>query len=452
MKIILSIVITLLLFGLGFGLYMLIPFKKKKNQLIVTIVGVAIAVIMIFIPASFICSIELPFFSMNANEIITKVLYSSEEYEILAKSVGEFEPGIMKLAQAVVKSSVVFVIEGIYLMFASFITTMIYLFKKKKKDQKKRVGGALFANLGCLVLSLSFLFVPLYTVSKIYVNLNTALGIGKDSLYNKYEGFKKYAPIIDLIDTVSVVADTDFMIADIPLWAADSFSLGAASQLTEDLNSVDLVIYHFEEAGIQVVFNKGFSFLNTTPETFDFNEMNSVVGLALVSEVYDDVALMFLNDILTYVENIIKVNTGKSNVNLQYTLDEFKAQYTQIIDILNFVMEFDLLNRLDSYFSLSGSLSDKIKDIASVAQTIIGDTKNRHRALALLDYPLVKKVISYYVEEDMGLLDVAEKLIQAIRTCLDIFSALDQWKDKFETTEMYDIALKFMKDKGVVAR
>ena len=452
MKLVLSILITVLLFGLGFGLYMLIPFKKKKGQLIVTIIGVAIAVIMIFIPASFICSIEIPFFEMDANEIITKVLYSSEEYEILAKSVNEFEPGVMELAQAVVKSSVVFVIEGIYLMFASLITTIVYLAKKKKKDQKKRVVRALFTNLGCFVLSVAFLFVPLYTVSKIYVNLNTALGIEKDTLYNKYEGFKKYAPIIDLIDTVSVVADTDFMIADIPLWAADSFSLGAASQLTGDLNSVDLVIYHFEEAGIQVVFNKSFSFLNTTPSTFDFNEMNIVVGLALASEVYDDVALTFLNDILTYVENIIKANTGKTNVNLQYTLDEFKAQYTQIIDILNFVMEFDLLNRLDSYFNSGASLKSKLADILDVAEDIVANTNNRHRVLALLDYPLVKKVLSYYVEDDMSLSDLVDKLVQGIRTCLDVFAALDKWKDNFETTEMYTIALKFMKDKGVVSR
>jgi hypothetical protein len=33
-----------------------------------------------------------------------------------------------------------------------------------------------------------------------------------------------------------------------------------------------------------------------------------------------------------------------------------------------------------------------------------------------------------------------------------MFAALDKWKDNFEKTEMYTIALKFMKDKGVVAK
>ena len=342
MGILFTILITLLLFGLGFGLYVLIPFRNKTKQLIVTGVAVFIALVMIFIPASFICSIDIPFIGMDANAIINEFLMSSDQYKTLIDMTPEFEIELYNLAQNVVKSAVVFVIEGVYLLLASLITTIIYIAKKQPnapkvakvvedakkeaakkpvaKDKpakvkkvrphsgKKHVVGALFANLGCIIMSAVFMIVPLFTVSNIYINARNALGTGTatEVLYEKYPEFKRFSVIIDLIDKVAVIADTDTIVGEIPLYAADAFSMGAASSLSKQLSSVDLIMYHFEKAKIASIYSSSFKFQNTTINTFDFGEINAAAGMAIESPMYAPIVMAYVNDILSVFEDYLK--------------------------------------------------------------------------------------------------------------------------------------------------
>ena len=491
MAILFSILITLLLFGLGFGLYILIPFRNKTKQLIVTGVAVFIALVMIFIPASFICSIDIPFVGMDANAIINEFLSSSSQYETLTEMTPDFEPEVYALAQNVVKSAVVFVIEGVYLLLASLITTIIYIAKKqpnapkiaktvedakkeaakkeaaKKVDAKnkpakvkkvrpysgkKHIVGAIFANLGCIVMSAVFLLVPLYTVSNIYINTRNAIGTGTatEVLYEKYPEFKRFSVIIDLIDKVAVIADTDTIIGEIPLYAADAFSMGAASELSHQLSSVDLIMYHFERAKIVNIYGNSFKFRNTNNNTFDFNEISITAGMALQSSMYAPIAQAYVNDILSVFEKRLIEEGVISNPKLQMSIEELQDQYEEILDLLSFVVEEGLLNRLSDFFNPSLSIADKLEVLVDAANDLILDTANRHRIQRILGYELVKKLMRYFnISPDAITIDSIKHLINI---GLSIYDILDEWKNNYEESPLYCAAERFLVARGLLEK
>lgn len=484
MAILFSILITLLLFGLGFGLYILIPFRNKTKQLIVTGVAVFIALVMIFIPSSFICSIDIPFVEMDANAIINEFLSSSNQYKTLTEMTPDFEPEVYALAQNVVKSAVVFVIEGVYLLLASLITTIIYIAKKHpnapkvaktvedaKKEPakkpnakakpvkvkkvrpnsgKKHVVGALFANLGCMVMSVVFLLVPLYTVSNIYINTRNAIGTGTatEVLYEKYPEFKRFSVIIDLIDKVAVIADTDTIIGEIPLYAADAFSMGAASELSHQLSSVDLLMYHFERAKITNIYKPGFDFRNTTTSTFDFTEISITAGMAIQSSMYAPIAQAYVNDILSVFEKYLVDEGVVSNPKLQMTIGEIADQYEEILDLLSFVVEEGLIQRLSSFFDKNASLSNRINVVVSAAQDLLLDTVNRHRIQKILGYELVKKLMGYFkiAPDTINL----ESIKHLITIGLSLYDILNKWKNSYEETPLYCAAERFLVARGLL--
>ena len=434
---------------------MLIPAKKKLGQLIVVAICFVVAIVMLFVPSSFICSINIPFVNMNADQIILLFLETSDQYLVVNGIVSEFGLTIVEMVRNVIKSCVIFAIEGVILLIASLVTLIIYLVRKK--EGKKKVSKAIFTTLGCLVMSFAFFLVPVYTISNIYVNMFDALGTdtAEEVLYSKYPEFRKYSSVIDLIDQMASLTDTDTILGEIPLWAADTFSQGDASQLSKDLASVDLIMYHFEEAGIPKIYDESFSFRDTTAETFNFSEMESVVGMTLESPIFAPIALVFVNDIMSCLEQQMEQDLDKE-VDLQFTIDEFRTQYKEVLELLNVVIEYNLLNKLAAIMGNLNDFDAIYAEIEPIAREILANNTYKNKMLAIFDYEIIKN-IGAYMDFDIGdsfignqIEELVKPAIAALYAGVKLYEVMDTWKSSYDNSSLYQASKRFLEVREVL--
>jgi hypothetical protein len=165
--------------------------------------------------------------------------------------------------------------------------------------------------------------------------------------------------------------------------------------------------------------------------------MGTVIGITLESRLYGDISLAFLNDIATCFERQLMIDTGKQNVDLHFTKEEFKAQYLEIMDMLKFVVELDLINRLNGFFDPNKTYGELFSEVTSVAQDLLLDANNRHQLLnKILNYQFIKDVSAY--------LDVEISLVSAIYACMRLYTVMDYWKSEYTGSDLYNVSKKFL--------
>ena len=187
------------------------------------------------------------------------------------------------MIQNIIKSSIVFFVEGIVFFFSSIVLWIVYL---AKKGNKKKVRAS-FASFGCFVLSLVFLLVPVYSIANIYGSLDNAMKTEGKPFYEEYPEYEAYTPIFKALETLAPYTQEGIVISDLPLWISDSYSFGDTSKMSSELSQVDNLMYHFKKSGIAIIYDDNFDFAKTKKTTFDFQELEILMKLCLETELFE---------------------------------------------------------------------------------------------------------------------------------------------------------------------
>ena len=405
MKGLFTVLITLSLFALGFGLYMLIPFKKKTGQIVVVSIAAAIAIIMIVIPAKAICSIDIPILNRSANQIIDDFVTSIDQYNTVLMLSPDLANELVNMVPNIVKGVITFIVEGIYLLLASLVTTIVYLAKKKKKDQKKKPVRAISANLGCIVMSFVFFLVPVSGIANIYSNLNKVLGIEK-VLYEEYPKLKKYAKMIDFVDGAAQILDTGFVIDDIPLLAIDAFSGGAASGISDSLFVADELLYNFEKSNILALYDDNFTFAAFDTNDIVKDNLDLALEFARGNEAYEKIILSIFNGITNSISKQAEVDFGIKNIDLTYSIGEIETGYDRLLEVVSFVGKLGLVNQAKILIPRLIELIEELIDIMEEIMKYVENPKDIFKNLSNL-VGNVKDLVN----EALNLLDTAKPLL-----------------------------------------
>lgn len=432
LKLILTIVLTIILFAGSFALLLLIPFKNKKAQKIITIIGIAFALVMLVLPASVICDFNIPFINKSGYQIIEEFLNTSAQFkDVNALAPGYYETMVVMI-ENVIKSAVVFFVEGLVLFFSSIVLWIVYLVKKDKNKKKVR---ATFASFGCFILSLVFLLVPVYSIANIYGSLDNAMRAEGKPFYEEFPEYRAYTPIFKAIEALVPYASGDIVAAEVPLWVLDSFSYGDASRMSEGLASVDTLMYHFKLSGIPVIYDNNFDFSQTKKGTFDFEQLELLIKLCLESELFEPVSRGFTNHIMDSFEKTLDKENSVGDLQLDFSKEEFALQYKDIMDMLDFVVDYDLVNLMNLDFSKSEAIG-KLKDVAKI---LASDTS---RILKIIDYPFIQKAKQYVGK--------STNIETAIYVCVKLYDAMNDWLEFYRTTSLYKTSYRFLTTKGVM--
>ena len=422
---IVSLLLLIALFGLSFFVFMMIPFRRKKFKVIFVSVLVAFVIVMFFLPSSLICSIHLPIINSTIHDFAIEFLDKSEHLPKFNEYAGGVYDEMIPLIEDVVKASFVFIVVSISLILASVVSFIMHLFFKKKQ----LLRTSLFSTL-TLVMAVIILVIPTFNVYILEDTMENQLAKDGETLYESHPEYLEYKEIFDLIEKIGII-ETETIIDDIPVSILSLYSRGSGKALLEDLRKIDVFMQMLDQSGIPVIFeNHNFDFSMTQESTFDFAKLDMLVALVNESLVYKDVARAFVNDIMIDFEQIVEdeFNLGK-DIDLQFTSEEFKTQYKEIIKMLDFVVKHDLIRFLNLNQS---ELNDSIA-------SAIGLLKDIPELVEIINSKFLKKMAD----------GLADRTLVAVKLCIRLYTAMNKWLERYKASDMYQICSDFLEMKGV---
>lgn len=418
--------IAIIVLALTLLVFAFTPFVCKKLRKGMAIFILVFLIIITLIPSSLISNIHLPIINSSIGEFSKMFLLKSEKFTNIAN----FDPSILdkvtKLISGIVKMSFTYITLSMMLIFSEIAFFIIHLIKSRKK-MLKVTSGVLFI----LVMSFMFSFIPVYSLVNINYKMRVNLSKDNDFLQSHPE-YREYEKIFNLLDRGNILIDSSLDISDFIL-GFSVLSSGGYSNLIEELDSIDGIIELSTQAGLPHLYEEDFDFSKTSKDTFDFDKVKVIISRVLKSNIYDDMARLYANNIMKSLQDLLKDREPRNKeLQLEMSSDEFKNQYGDLIDLLKFVADYNLINRLSdiSLANMQGLIEEL--DINAFATL----TK-------LSSYPLIVKIQEY--------LGTKTVLIASIYACLVLYDALNNWFENYKLTPMYDTIGKFLSIKGVIS-
>jgi len=433
-----SIILIVMVLG-TLVLFAFIPFLKNHFQKYYAGGILVFLIIMFFIPGSWICSIPLPILNDSVNDFCVNIFSEIKLYNDVVVFDSTLQGNLLHLVQGIVKMCFVFITLSLVLFFTSLVLYIIHLCKPNKKIFKT-TSGLLVILIMCFV----YTYVPIYSALNLHQKANETLSSANSNLYETYPEYSKYSKEIDYLNRVSdKIVIGDVVIFDYLTDLTTLFSGNAYNDIIKELTMLEVVLRYMGESGIgQLYTNKNFDFRYTTKDTFDFNKMKELINLGLNSKIYNNIPVVYTNNILSEFEEVISNDANKEEkINLQVNAEELKSQYKDVIVMLEFVVEYDLIDQVQKLYDPSFS---ELSDIASLILKVISE-KGITGSLSLMSdimySPLIQKIHEY-----MGFKTLVET---SLYTCLKLYVAMNNWLAEYRTTDLYEVADTFLRMKGV---
>lgn len=429
-----SILIGFLFLLLVLGLFVLIPYvKKRKAQIIIVISLIVFCAIVLLFPKQWFINIPLPIINDSLSGFTIDFLSKSKHYGELIKFDAIVEENILSYVTLIVKGVICLIVVGLTILISSLTLLIISFVKKRGKNVKK-----IFATLVLFISSCAILISPLYSVAILYDSMNKNLGNKNQTILETYPGYKEYEKVLSFLDSLdgalSVISDYEaFDLLKTPL---NAMSLGAYHKLNNDLENIDALLNKLKYSGATVIYSDDtFDFKETKKDTFDFDALIELVDDVNNSNVYSNVSRTFTNQILKSLSEVIEKDVNKGKLSLELSEEDFLNQYKDILKLLQFVVDSNLLDAVNN---------STLANLINVATSVFRDN------LTIPNFfksEIVLKIKSYMGNGDKGDLYTIEA---ALYTTSKLCEAMNLWLDTFKETEFYSSTSEFLVGRGII--
>ena len=408
------------------GLFLITPFlKTRKSQIVILSILVGFIAIVLIFPSSILMDINVPILNSSISDITLSFVGKNTHYQNLIEFDASVEANLLTMVTRIVKGVIVLVVLGLTLLISSLVLCIVSLCKKKEKKFKVCLSTLVLA-----ILSFVMLLSPVYSISTLYTTVNRNLGKKNSTLIETYPEYKEYEKIFSLLDGVSEAIDFELGIFDALGYPLDALSLGSYSSLNSDLASVDKHLGMLKTSGITVIYtDENFDFYNINKKTFDFDKIIELINAVEDSELYSDMAMNYVNRILKSVEEKIETSSNKGDFNLQLTKEEFEKEYKGLLELLEFVVKYDLVKSLKNI------------TVSSLAELVLKLTNDG------LKIPAFNLIIVNKIKNYMG---YNTNLAAALYTCSKLYDALNIWLSEYKETNFYTTSYEFLQARGVI--
>ena len=410
---------------IGFLIYLFMPINTKKTRIIYFSILLVILLAILVIPNDFICNIPILFLGKSINQIISDFCQKSDHLQNLISFTPTVKISLTLLVQNVAQGLIVCVILSLCTFFTSITFLIINIVKKNK------IVFSIISTIICIIISVSLMFIPVCTVSTLYIDLNENTAKKSEKLYQTYANFDDYMPIFNILDNMSDGVGK-LGISSTFNFIGNAFNFYSSQKISNDLRKIDSLLNQLKTSGITIIYtDPSFHFNQTKKTTFNFKELKSLILNNLNTNIYYDISRSYTNKILRYFEQKIQQDKGISEINLQLTQKEFVEQYPEIIDLLKFVVDNNLVNKLNDFnigsvFSIIGTLG--ISGLNTIA--------------TLSKYKIVIKIQEY--------LNFSTTQEAGIYTCMILYKCLDAWLDDYRLSEMHDTSMLFLEARDII--
>lgn len=407
-------------------IFWIIPFIDYKKQRYIFIGSIVISLILIVLqPFDWLWGIKLPIINNTIDNFAINFMQTSGLYNDLLTIVPGFEIEILATLKGIIKGIIVCIILSIIYMITALVLYIINVTKIKEKIAINTIGFicVLFAGI-IMIIS------PLAAVNdmKLYVNENVAR---KGEILTETYNYDKYQGFIDTINFLGINSP----VSEVTSGVVNLFTFNKFNILKSELYNIDKYLLEFQETGATIIYtDKDFNFSKTKKDTFNFEAFKDLISKTLNSRWYKDAALIFANQIMTCFEERIAydVNIDRSTVNLQYTAKEFSEQYTDLMDMLAFVVDNNLVDKTRN-FDL-----DKLIDLA----LDLGLDKSIQVLFGISNSPIINKINTYVKKGD--------SISKSVYACVRLYDVLNDWLVKYRQTSLYYTITTFLTFRGII--
>lgn len=424
-----SLIVTGLLIVALLAIFFFGPIYSKRFKFIILPIFLAITVVLILIPNNVFADIKVPILNKSISGVVNEFLHTSPDFTNLVEYDPNISENVAVISASIVKASVASIFFGASLLITIAIGFFIKLGKKNGK-----VLLSTMQMLVVVILSAVFIVSPLATVVSINQGLDKSVARENENFRDTYPEFEKYELMFKLVEVFDFMTAND-TVGNVLLAPVNTLSFTNLNKLTSDFGEVDDMLVLFREGGLNILYtDPDFDFSETVEGTFNFTKLKELVGKTLKTSILDNLARSFTNDILGHFENILQPPTGVSaegKPTLKLTEEEFKTQYVEILDLMEQVVKYDLVEHATNMNTDSViDLINKMEPDAFI-----------NLLAAIGNNPMVKKIDDY--------LKTDNELTAGIYTCIRMYDAMNSWLNDFRETEFYRTAEEFLTNKGV---
>lgn len=413
--------ILLVLIHVVFGL---VPFIDKRKQMYVLIVTIMITLLMILVPPNWLWNIRLPIINNTIDGFAIEFMSATGMYSDVLKLIPTIEVEVLEVVRAVVRGLIACIVLSLMYLITVLVMYIIHITKIKTKIALNSVGFACVV-IGCVLMIIS----PFSYINAVKMMVNDNIARKGETLSETYS-YNNYDEFIQLIDGLSFNSP----VPGITSGFMDLFTFNKINVLETELYEIDSYLLKFKDTGATIIYtDKNFKFRQATRYTFNFDAFKELIVDTLNSRWYQDVGLIYANQIMDSLEERVAfdIGTTKSNVNLEFTESEFREQYDDLMDMLHFAIENDLSNKA-SNLSFS-NLKQFLKNFSN------GDLLN---ASNISKSPIISKM-SHYVEFDND----NEVMIYG---CVRLYDAIDDWLLEYKQTSLYTTIMRFLSFRDII--
>lgn len=336
------------------------------------------------------------------------------------------EKTLLGWIENIVKASFVCVVFSICMIILSLVFGFIRLLISKER----KITQTIATTFGCVFLSTIILIIPIGNVCFISQITQEQIGKENEDLYVTYPEYKKYASIFDVLNKLEFISNEE--IGQVSNELISIYDKNSSNTLVKDLKTSKKLLEKLDKSGIVIIYSDShFDFSKTQKGTFDFKEIEELIGLAHSSELYKDIPREFTNQIMRELEKIVVKEFGvQQDIDLEFSEQEFKEQYKQLIAMLNLVVEYDLVRLL----------SFDQNDLSASIDSVFGVVKEIGTLTEIVSSPLIKKI-------DDG--NLVSRTKTTIKLCVRLYTAMNNWLEVYKDSSLYQTSGEFLQMKGV---
>ena len=424
------LVTALLVVGIS-AAYLFSSIFSKWFRFIALPIIIGVAVVIILIPNSTFSAINVPIFNNTVAGIVEEFLHTTPDFTNLVEYDPNVSAQVIDIATSIVKACVASVFLGV-----AFILTTIVGYVVRMCKANKKVVFASLELIAVVLMSSLFIVSPIATVVSINNSLNAAVAKDNETLVESYPEFSKFELMFKIVEMGGFLTQNE-TVENVLLSPVMTLSFADLNELKSDLAKVDELMVAFKESGLTILYtNKDFDFSTTVVGTFNFEVLKGLIANTLETSMFNDLARSFTNDILGHFETILQppsnVEGDIEKPTLKLSKEEFKSQYAQIMDLMELVVKYDLVEHATNM------------DTDSVIELInkMDPTEFIDLLVAIRDNPIVTKIDTY--------LNTDNELTAGIYTCIRLYDSMNSWLDAFRTTDFYKTAEVFLTNQGVL--
>ncbi len=429
---IMSIAIMLLPLAIVLLIFSLTPFFKSKVQIYIALVMFGLSAAMFVLPNEWFMETKMPIIDNSIENIILEVLNKIKMYKVVTEFDVTIQEKILGMVPGIVKTCFVYFFFVVEVVLITLICFIIHLIKKGRKPARVSIGV-----IAILVISFVIAYTPIDTCKTLYNTFTEVAANGE--LLENYPELSEYEKEIKLLEEIFEKCEIEFL-NEYSIFPSpdDDFIKGNHAQLISELKRLESLMKKVDSTGIEIIYeNPNFRFKHTTENTFNFDRIKELIDDVSESKIYNNMALLYTNDILVAFEDIIS-DGQKDRINLQLSEKEFKEQYVQILELLKFVAEHDLARKVEDL------VSSKITDFITKGINLLQELgkEGRNKLTTFGEYPIIAKIKEYK--------GFSIDLIAEIYACLQLYNSMDLWLSRYRGTELYKVAGEFLILKGVI--